>query len=265
MSDPSHEIWGNFEIPPGTHGAWQIGPQDLAVGRTQHEWVINTAASSDPFDERASFRYLEQPLPDPAEGVKQLRCAVGGRGNTMQLAPSLADRPVVVRAEQPFTLLPDDETSFFVGSPVWVRLRVGSPARELTELPSLRPSDTWFGPNTREGELCYASRTRARASLEQAPVRPARALTRIRLRNGASDPIVFERLKIPVGHLSLYRAADGRLWTNGLSVTRGSAGGEVECAVDERAPPQAEGSAPIEPPRRVGPGLFKRALSALIG
>ena len=103
-----------------------------------------------------------------------------------------------------------------------------------------------------------------RASLEEAPVRPARALTQIRLRNGASDSLVFERLKIPVGHLSLYRAADGRLWTNSLSVTRSSAG-EVECTVDEQAPPQAEGRAAIEKPRRAGPGLFKRALHALIG
>jgi hypothetical protein len=89
--------------------------------------------------------------------------------------PMLADRPVVVRARQSVFIPPGEEAMLYLSTPVWVSIDLGEPARALREIPVLRLSDTWFGPSTREGELCYAARTHARNHLDQVPRRPHRA------------------------------------------------------------------------------------------
>jgi len=50
--------------------------------------------------------------------------------------------------EQPLGVPPGEQASVYVSSPLWVRIETGKPAKLLCELPTFRPSDTWFGPNT---------------------------------------------------------------------------------------------------------------------
>ena len=59
------------------------------------------------------------------------------------------------------------DLALFVGSPVWIQIAFGEPPRHALEVPSHRPSDTWAGPNTREGIACYASRTAAQVEFER--------------------------------------------------------------------------------------------------
>ena len=54
----------------------------------------------------------------------------------------------------------------YVSTPLWVRVDVHDPPQFLQEIPVIRPSDTWFGPSTREGELGYAGRTHGRLNFE---------------------------------------------------------------------------------------------------
>lgn len=67
----------------------------------------------------------------------------------------------------------------------------------------IRPSDTWFGPTTSEGEPCYASKTVCRLRVEDVPLRPHRCLTKVTLRNRADDSLSLDRLKLPVNALAL--------------------------------------------------------------
>ena len=57
------------------------------------------------------------------------------------------------------TILPRQKLTIYVGSPLWVGLLADDP---LGELPLQPPKLTWWGTNTREGEVCYASRTQGR-------------------------------------------------------------------------------------------------------
>ena len=157
---------------------------------------------------------------------------------------------------------PGGAVTVFVSSPVWVQVALTDPHRPLQEEPVRRPSDTWFGPSTREGELCYAAKTRARMDLAEIHLSPARALTRIHLRNTASQTLNFARIKIPIGQLGLFTAADGRHWTEGLSVDIEAE--EVECRVDANAPAEAGEVTRIAEARSRSPGVFRRTIAALV-
>jgi len=260
MTSSSSSLWGNVDLPPDTHGEWRIGPLQMWIERAEHEWSLATKIVAGGLDESIAYARVDGPATEVPDDAERSRCAVG-RGGALHVGPALADRPVVVRAEEPFTLLSGDETTFYVSSPIWLRLCVGD--RQWCEFPSLRPSDTWFGPSTREGELCYASRTAARMSLADAPVLPARALTMVRLHNEDDTVLVFERLKIPIGYLGLFAGEDGRLWTHSLQVVRTRESADVD--VDSAPPASAGTVALLEGQRQSGPNLLKRTIHALFG
>ncbi|MCA9693109.1 MAG: hypothetical protein R3A51_12855 [Nannocystaceae bacterium] len=255
-------VWGQYSLEIGARSRWQIGPLSLWIRRAEAEWRVASLAGDDPLAMTVDYEAAcSEPAPPQA---RRIRCAANSESRTVTLSPALADRPVVVRPEQPVTLQPGDEVVFYVGSQLWLRIDVGEPPRMLVELPTYRLSDTWFGPSTRVGELCYASKTNARTVLAEVPGRPARALTRVRLRNRGRDNLVLERLKMPVGNLALYIGADGHHWTSQLVVQRDEDGVAAEVHVDPSAPEEAGEVSLLAGPRIPTRGMFKRAMGALI-
>ena len=131
------------------------------------------------------------------------------------------------------------------------------------ETPLERPPDTWIGPSTREGELCYATRSAARLDRASVPLHPHRALTELRIENGASDTLHLERVSLAVPYLSVYAARDGALWTESVVLERTASAtlGKLEIG----HPPVPSEVEKITPPR-LSPapgGIFVRAFSAL--
>jgi hypothetical protein len=173
---------------------------------------------------------------------------------------------VVSLPRLPIRLLPECEATLNVGSPVWVRVEVGKPAVTLRELPSQRLSDTWFGGSTREGELCYATETRARLLAENLPVLSRSAVTAVRIRNRAPSPLSVERLKLPVPLLSLYCDRLGRLWTEEVTLTRNEESEMASLDIGQGPPDAAIGAELLTPPRSATePNLWIRAFSGLFG
>ena len=90
----------------------------------------------------------------------------------------------------------------------------------LLDVPSIRRSDTWFGSNTLEGELCYSTRSSARLNLDAIEPHPHRAVTPVEIRNEGANILPIERLRVPVQALSVYADAEGRLWTDAVCFAR---------------------------------------------
>lgn len=240
--------WGRFSLELSQALRWQIGPLTLQLRRTPSEWQI-----------------LEQREPDENAGGMTVRVAQAGdideesadlkryasRQTDAQLAltPRLADRPVVVRPRSTFTLLPEEEVTVFISTPVWFEVAVGEGRRVLLDAPIFRPSDTWFGPDTRNGELCYASRTHARSRLEDVPLRPHRALTPVLIRNTQDTPLSFDRLSLPVPYLSLYADAQSGLWTQAVTLLRRPEEETADLQIATTAPPQATDAQTLSGPR----------------
>ena len=230
--------WGSYDVAAGKTLRWQIGPTTLWIARRQVEWIVGRLGAQEPVDSRLVVAE-ESESPDDLE-VDVSRFAVRDESLAVRLAPALPDRPLVVRAERPFFIPSGEEATLFVSSPLWLRLTVGKESTELLDFPLQRPSDTWFGPDTLTGELCYASRTSARLHLEEVPVQPHRAITSVRIINRAGSNLPLEKLKVPVPGLALFCSGDGHLWTAGLTLEREQDKDQARVRVTERpetAPP----------------------------
>ena len=252
--------WGALSL--NRQGRWtgSLGPLRLWIDVSPGQYTIEWHQGSDPLEPGRSTGASGQ-APDDAERVRIVTSDPSPR-----LRPALADRPVVVRPESPLHVAPGDTATLLVSSPVWVQVTAGEPSRVLLDVPSFRPSDTWFGPTPRVGELCYASRTRARLRHRASSPTHARAHTELDIVNEGEDVLIVERISLPVPRLALYEAPDGVLWTEGLSVLR-PAGDELAEVTIQRGPPSnlLESHRAAEPRSGDPRSVFARAVSSLLG
>lgn len=262
--------WGEERVELGDLRRWRVGPASVWAERQEREWRVWRHQDEDflaaGFEVAAPASIDEIPA-----GATMHRYGFERTPPLVSLVPALADRPMIVKPESPFSVPSGESATLFVGTPTWIAVRFGSPPQPLLEFPSFRPSDTWFGPSTREGELCYATRTAARLDLTDMPVRANRAITPVRIRNRASDALLVERLKVPVMYLSLFHGphakSDVLLWTEPLTLARETSGDLAELQIERAAPVESGRDAIKVADRRQQPeaNLALRAFAKLFG
>lgn len=260
-----NQWWGTVPLGLNQTAVRQIAMLRLAASHLAGEWRLS-------YDQQDLQEEDDMPLSaevveaDAAPEYPQIqRFVFRDSSGPLMLLPALADRPVVIQPFQPFTVPAGEEGAIFVSTPLWVHLQLGSPAQTLAYLPIRRPTDTWFGSNTMEGELCYASRTFGRMGLAELPLRPHRAITRVIIHNRAASPLLVERLSLPVPYLSLYASGDAQLWTESVSMERDRDGAHANFRIEKSAPAEAPGAVLVAGPRQApGDSLSFRAFGALL-
>lgn len=255
--------WGRtFALAMGEIARFRVGPWTLRVQRHAHEWRARWETDDDPLSMAVGFTCPAGEASLDEEGTVN-RYALQDAPGTFALVPRVADRAVVVRPARSFTLLPGGSADVYVSTSLWVAMELGPGGPLLFDVPVTRPSDTWFGPDTREGELCYASRTSARLELAELPLRPGRAVTRIHLDNRGQKAVQLERVHLPAPELQVYVDPRGHVWTEPVHVSL-DADGEGQVRYGSGPPRHAPDAHPVGTPRRKAErALFARALSAL--
>jgi hypothetical protein len=265
ISGKKNVWWGQFKIPIGQIGFWRIGTMALWIQRFEKEWRIGYQSKGDPNEDTLEVHVSGQEKEIPQE-AEISRFSFRQTDGTLSILPVLADRPVITRPETHFSIPSGEEIILFVGSPLWVKISVGSTPHVLKEFPIYRPSDTWFGPSTREGELCYATRTQARLKCEEVSFRPNRAVTPVLIRNQAKGSLSLERINLPVLYLSLFEAENGFLWTEPITFVRKEDRDQAAMEIPKEAPREAIGAQLVVGPReKPDQNLVIRAFSALFG
>lgn len=256
--------WGETTVPEGEAAYWRIGPLNLWASHSRNEWSLASGREGDPMQDSLVCEIPStRAWPETSESA--LRFGFRQTLDALLLEPVLADRPIVINPATPFSLPPGEELTLYISTSLWVRLQTGKPRVELVELPTHRPSDTWFGPSTLEGELCYAGKTSARHQLENVPIRHHRAISALRVRNRARTPLTVERLKLPLPNMSLFESVDGQLWTETVTWHREQDGEMAQLELGSR-PPVRVTEARLLTGRRVEPagGSLIRAFGGLI-
>lgn len=228
------------DLAEDTTCRWQLGPLTLYVGRRAGHWWIAHASTDDSAAEETGFE--SSPDAEPAE-LASTRHAVEGR--TVELVPEHAPRAVVARPKDTIVIAPGHELRAYVSTPLWFSVRVGS---ELAEVPTLRPSDTWFGTTT-SGELCYAVRTHMRTALEDVKRLPHRAVVPVLVKNDGRDALTIERLRLPTPQLSVFRDVDGGWWSEQVTLRRTGSVDSAELRVESGPPEEAVGAVLAGEPR----------------
>lgn len=217
MKNKDSTWWGTFELEEKQTLFWEIGPLLLGAQRLRDEWRIATDSLNDP--DISDIKVAADDCPGfSKENLQFKRFVFHKTDPAITLIPIVADRPQVSLADTPFFLPPNEHVTIYVSSPVWVRIETAHTKIILNEFPSLTQSDTWHGPNTREGELCYASRTFCRTKLEELPIRSHRVLSPVIIHNNAKNPLLIEQLSLPLPFLSIYVDSNGSLWTEEIVV-----------------------------------------------
>ena len=257
--------WNGLSLDTGQTARWEIGPLVLQVCRLEQEWQVAYARADTTADDAHDWQFVvvNERLGAEENLKRYLFKTVSAK---LQVVPALADRPVVMRPATPFYIPAGQEATIYVSSPVWLCVQVGDPPATLEEIPVQRLSDTWFGPSTREGELCYASRTHGRLCLEQLPLRPHRAVTPVIIRNRFDEAMLLERLSLPVKYLALFATQDGLLWTQPVTMIREEDGDMAALEIGTAPPEQIKKPARVggsreEPDRRI----VLKTLGALFG
>lgn len=227
--------WGKFRIPEGKGIAWRITGQAIYLQHLPFEWrrwQIET--------ERDQYEVSieEQPEMPLVEEKSLHRFLLKQKSAEIHVRPALADRPVVARPAVPLELIPGESAQVFVTTPLWFQALSENADKLLFETPIWRPSDSWFGPNTMTGELCYAKYTQAKLDLSTIDYRAHQAISMLLIENTTDEVMRIEKLNLPVTMLNLYSDTQNRLWTESISAVRESSE-SVEIAINKVPPKEA--------------------------
>lgn len=262
----SQPWWGEGKLDLDVTGFWQIGPYRFWLSREKLQWHFIGCPHDQELDSNEFRKVIPSPPPTPEEEIQVRRLAFNQTHQKLRLTPLLADRSVVIRPSQPISLPPRQEVVLYFSSPLWLQVEVDDPLVELAQIPLQRPSDTWFGPNTREGELCYALRTSARMNRHHIPYQPHRALSEVVVVNLADSVLPIDIMQVPLPAMSLYATASGQLWTQVLTLERRDRGDLAELKLGKNPPAHAESPRKISDPRELTPRTnLIRAFGGLIG
>jgi hypothetical protein len=251
--------WGSFSLEEGRAGCWSIDTLQLWILRSAREWQIARQTGCTTGGDGGWSVDLDATMPDDSGDLE--RHVFTRTHNGLKIWPGLADRPVVASPRIPLFVAPGEKTTLYVGSPLWVRVEVESPSRVILDVPVRRPSDTWFGPSTREGEMCYATRTRAILDVANLPSLAGRAITPVAIENQGAETLRVERLKLPVPYLSVHGAADGQLWTPTVTMIGQQESGMASFDVGRRPPASVSARQVSSAREQSSPGLLIRAFS----
>lgn len=262
----SPKWWGKYSIPLNQVAYWRIGPLEIWIRRTDKEWRIGTRNHDLITDTTLVVNRDDGPELPEDEGIVWNRFGFRQTSDKLQVSPVLAPRALVVSPDTTFVLPQKEEAALHISTPVWVRFELGQPVSQVFEQVTFRPSDTWFGPSTMEGEFCFASRTRARLDLHSLDSLPHRVFSAFIIRNRAKSELKIDRLKLPMPNLSVFAAGSGRLWTEAVTLHRREDGDFAELQVGKGPPKEVQSPQLLSGPRsKPEKGLLIRSFGGLFG
>jgi hypothetical protein len=284
---PDDVWWGDFVLAAGQVGQWRLGPLSVWVERRPCEWLLATTTSGWSHDptiglacplQTVSERSDDESVLEPSAHAwpagtaveRKLGCRPDDR---LLVSPALADRQVVARPEGLSQVLAGSEVVLYVSTPLWFRLDVVSadgsrPPQRLFERAVIRPADTWFGSDTRHGELCYGVHTPAGLALDEVPNSPARAITRLTITNRAADDLELKRVALPAPNLSLWfdlEHPQRGIFTSSVNLDRSGDGVTTRVQVDPGPPADVVRPQSVAQARSSRSDSFlSRAMSAIL-
>lgn len=249
--------WGEKQFEIHQSRAWQFGSLLFRLTRGLQEWRIEYFRPQIQYDYEQQWYEIEDAnfaFPQP---VHVERYMFRETHPHISLIPRLADRSVVIRPVDPIYIPAGQRGTLYISTPLWISGYVESQKEPLFDIPVIRPKDTWFGPDPRSGEMCYATSVDGRTELKQLRPRAFRAVTPIDFHNVSSYQLRFDRMNVPVPALPLfYSESTDRLWTSQIKVIHEDIGRPARIKIENRTPDLAGKVEYVNPARSPGSVLF---------
>lgn len=248
--------WGPLSFMVGQSRAWRLGSLYVRISRNINEWQLEYHRPRHQNENMQDWEILDIDTAFSEPTVLE-RYMFAHTGDSLSLYPRLADRSVIVKPINPIFIPAGQQGTLFVSTPLWMAGFVGGQREPLFDIAINRPKDSWFGPDTIKGELCYATPVEGRTDLKQLVPRAFRAVTPVHFHNTSSTLLQLDRMNLPVQALPLFHCSDsGRIWTSQIRVVQDTPNRPPRIRIENRTPPQAGQVAFIQPPRIGEGGLF---------
>ncbi|MFT4020204.1 MAG: hypothetical protein QM666_01650 [Acinetobacter sp.] len=237
---PDIKWWGEFHFEPYQSRTWQFGSLFFRLTRYEQEWRMEYHRPAVQFDYEQEWKEILEPdfgFPQPVHVERYMFRKMSG---VFHLMPHMADRSVVIRPVDPMYIPAGQRGLLYISTPLWLTGYAEGQKEALFDIPVIRPKDTWFGPDKRTGELCYATAVDGRTELELLTPRAFRAVTPIIFQNTSHEQLRFDRMSVPVQALPLfYSDSTHRLWTSHIKVIHDSSERPPRIKIENRTPPKA--------------------------
>lgn len=234
-----------------------IGRLELWFERLPLEWRLGwrqSASAHPPVLDRS-------PGPWPAE-LEPARYADPRGTEAITLFPVLSQRRTVFHPSPKLSVLPGHGVGLWVQSPLY--LAISAAGEELARVPIARLKETWFGPSTVDGELCLRASADAISAEEPAPRSYDHALTKLRIDNDSTTPLLVERVVLPAPNLSLWLDEQGAVHTPSVSIRRSKDALTARLTVADAPPKEVIGPRPTGGPRPRSPSVIESDLDRLL-
>lgn len=248
--------WGPQDFKLGQTHTWRLGSLYVRITRNLSEWQLEYHRPHHQSEFIQDWEVLDVDTAFSQPCVLQ-RFLFAHTHNNLSLYPRLADRSIIVKPINPIFIPAGHQGTLFVSTPLWLAGLLEDSHTPLFDLPINRPKDSWFGPDTLRGELCYATPVEGRTDLNQLIPRAFRAITPVHFHNASNTVMKMDRMNIPVTALPLfYDAETGRIWTSQIDVILDAADKPPRIRIDNNTPPQAGQVTYIQPPRQAENSLL---------
>lgn len=249
--------WGEQHFELHQPQAWQLGSLLIRITRTLQEWRLEYHRPQVQYDYEQKWHRIDDPnfaFPQP---VHIERYMFKTTKDTLHLMPRLANRSVVIKPVDPIYIPAGQRGTLYISTPLWIVGLIDGQKDPLFDIPVILPKDTWFGPNHRNGEICYATSVDGRTELHQLKTRAFRAVTPIEFHNTSHQQLRFDRMNVPIPALPLfYSESTGRLWTSQIKVMHESLDRPPRIRIENRTPPHAGEVSYVHGPRESASALF---------
>ncbi|MEL7832434.1 DUF432 domain-containing protein [Fodinibius sp. Rm-B-1B1-1] len=189
------DIWGKQSLEEGKTKHISVGELHIWLKyRNEEVWI--TQAYNDEIKRKAD---LDQPPKD----AEWSRWAHKNSSAEVAIQPVFPDKPLVIHSEYSLKISPETQIQIYTRIPVWIRISLADNDYQLTELPSVKLSRTWFGTEI-EGELCYHAKTKARRDLSHVDKKPYLVSCPIKIVNKSVEELTFSHFCFRVERLSMF-------------------------------------------------------------
>lgn len=211
--------WGTLAADTDTRMQLKCADLSLDLTLRPNDWLVQYEWQTNVIQPLAALRYInaEEAL---ASLEKQQRFVFASPPSQLVIQPILADRPIVCRPIVSVMILPKEEISLYVSLPLWMQLYISDRDKPLLDIPTAHISDTWFGPNSREGEMSYVSRASEQLEVTPSDKHGMRATMEVKILNLSDEVVTLDKISVPTPNLDLYVDAIGRFWTRRITLTR---------------------------------------------
>jgi hypothetical protein len=253
------------QLQPGDSIAIKTHHDTIYVQREAQQWVISKVPQLQPTCTLEPGLHIQHAAID-GEVSESLRWTSGEQESTLRILPRMADKNLLLRAPYPLSIPSGRKPTFYVSLPLMYQLYIGTSKTPVYEFFVESLPHTWFGQNTRRGELCYEVSGSLALDADSLPNVPHRVAMQIRFCNRDSEHLQLEKINIPAQFLPIYRVDQKHFWTLPLTITNEKLTDELNLHYGKSVPCRYEQLQLVSEPRlRSDARSFMRAIEAIIG